>query len=625
MRISVLLVALCFPVLLNAASPQVDVIAYRTDLAFDVQQGSVTGSAQILLTNSTAVPLTCIPLDLVGMTVMSVEVEGIGLPWTHDFGALCVFLSIPLEKGDTLSLRVEYGGMPVCDQGRGPVFGEVSYCMPQGRYCDYLCMTSHWMPINNSISDLATWDLTFTVAEDLTVASIGSLVDHAASHGMSRYRWVESVPTPPHAVTWAIADYACVRDRISDIPAAYYILSSDEAKAAAYFAPVAEMISLYTELLGPWPAEKIGFCWTPAGAAQGQGMIPINITSWEGGAAAREAHEIAHQWFGNSLVPTSVTEQWLSEGFATYLEWLFAAGGRPDAAFDAMMRVRRERYINDVAREEGVFPLYDFRSHIIDNAPATVHEKGALVLNMLRHVMGDAAFEAGLREYVSTYRASAVTSELFRGTMQAHTEADLHPFLEQWVYREGWPVYAVSRFGEDPDGPFRLCVRQEQDAYGWPLFAMPIEVEFVTCAGDTLRYVRDAHAAKQDILVFDEVMDKNIASWRMDPDGWLLGEVTFASGVGASHIVPASLAITSVHPHPLGAGPATLRLDLRRPATVQVELRDLLGRRVSLLQHRTLDAGFHDLPLTLPSVPPGSYHIVATGGGAAAVRNILIH
>jgi len=625
MKLSVLLVALCFPVLLHAASPQVDVIAYRSDLTFDVQQGSVSGSAQILLTNCTAVPLTCVPLDLVGMTVMSVEVEGIAVPWTHDFGALRVFPSEPLQKGDTLSLRVEYGGMPVCDQGRGPVFGEVSYCMPQGRYCDYLCMTSHWLPINNSIADLATWDLTFTVAEGLTVASIGALVDHAASQGMNRYRWVESVPTPPHAVTWAIAEYACIREKIGDVPAAFYVLGSDEAKAAAYFAPVADMLSLYTGLLGPWPAEKIGFCWTPAGAAMGQGMIPINITSWEEGASYREAHEIAHQWFGNSVVPTSISERWLSEGFATYLEWLFTAGGLPDASFDAMLRSRRDSYINDVARSEGVFPLYDYRSHIIDNAPATIHVKGALVLNMLRHVMGDAAFEAGLREYASTYRASIVTSELFRSAMQKHTDVDLHPFLEQWVYREGWPVLAVSRFCEDPDGPFRLCVRQEQDAYGWPLFATPVEVEFITCAGDTLRYARDAHAVKQDMLVFDEVMDKNVASWRLDPDGWLLSEVTSASGVDAVPAAVSTLSLGGVHPHPLGAGPAMLRLDTRHAAHVRIELCDVLGRRVATLRNGTLDAGSHDLSLTLPAVPPGAYHIVATGGGAAATRNILIH
>jgi hypothetical protein len=536
-----------------------------------------------------------------------------------------VFPEDALEKHDTLAISVDYGGMPLCQEGRGPVFGPVSYCLPQARYCDYFCLTSHWLPINNAQSDLATWDITYDVAEGLCVASIGLLADHATDQGRARYRWVESVPTPPQVVSWAIAEYSCVRDNFAGVPVEYYVRTEDKEKAAGYFAPIESMVAQLTDVLGAWPVEKIGFCWTPVDGMEGQGMIPIGIPSWDATAGAREAHMLAHHWFGNSLVPATMSDNWLSDGFATYMEWMYRAGQEADGDIDRIAGVANTQYVESIARNEGVFPLYDFRSHIIDNCPVTIHTKGASVLNMLRHVMGDADFAAGLRAYAESYRQSPVTSEIFRGVMQEHTQADLTQFFEQWVYGEGWPEMAFSRLSEDPDGPFRLCVRQEQVDYWWPLFTTPVEVEVLLCAGDTLRLLGNVHAAEQDILVFDEIMDKNVAAWRVDPDGWLLKDILFTSSVDGVPPRPSALTVHDVYPHPLrGSSAATLPLELRRAARVRVELRDLLGRSVAVLADANHSAGKHAIALSVPELPAGCYQLRVTAAGNALTRPLLV-
>jgi len=626
MKYCALALILLFPVVLHASSSQVDVIRYSADISIDVEQKSIAAIVNIQLTNCTDIELNSIPLDLIGLTVSSVSVDHVAATWVHDFGVLTIYPDMAIRKGDTVSVRIIYGGLPQSEDGRGPVFGEVSYCLPQSKSLEYLCTTSHWLPTNNLICDKALYDLTFEVDAELYAVSIGSLVDVAAQNGHSRYRWIEDVPTPPHAVVWAIADYVRLQQSIEGIPAEYYVLRRDEAKALEYFSTIPDMIKLYTDILGDWPVEKIGFCWVPEGTVEGQGMIPFNTENWGLKASGSEAHDIAHHWFGNSLTPSDVSENWLSDGFATYLEWLYRAQRDNEDGIDGLAKKMIPAYRDEIAVGEGAIPLHDFRSHIEDNYPGTIRFKGALVLNMLRHVMGDEHFHKGLREYVSEYAGRSVTTAVFQQAMEKHSLTPLNDFMQQWVFRPGWPVYALTRFCEQPDGPFKLCVKQTQASLGWPYFTMPLEIDLYTVTGDTLRVTRQGQAVENDMIVVDEIQDRNVIGWKFDPDGWLLKELSVVSSVGHLPTQAAALSLQPMYPQPLMAGHSTgtLPVTVRTPMHVRAELRDMLGRVQRVVTDQEYQTGTHYLPIETRGLARGSYHVVVRSGGESATTQVLL-
>lgn len=626
MKYCALAFILLFPVVLHASSTQVDVIRYNADITVDVEQKSLSAIVTLQLTNCTDIELKNIPLDLVGLTVSSVTVDHVAATWTHDFGVLTIFPDMAIRKGDTVSVRIIYGGLPQSEEGQGPVFGEVSYCLPRSNNLEYLCTTSHWLPTNNLICDKATYDLTFEVNSELYAVSIGTLADVAAMNGHARYRWVEDTPTPPHAVVWAIADYVRLQQTVEGITADYYVLRKDEARAMDYFSTLPDMITLYTSILGDWPLGNIGFCWVPEGAVAGQGMIPFSTKTWESKAGAAEAHELAHQWFGNCLTPSDVSENWLSEGFATYFEWLYRAERDGEDGIDGLVRKMIPAYRDEIAVGEGAIPLHDFRSYIEDNYPGTIHFKGAIVLNMLRHVMGEERFHAGLRDYVQEYAVQSVTTAVFQHAMEKHSLTPLNDFIQQWVYRPGWPVYALTRFCEQPDGPFKLCVKQTQGNLGWPYFSMPLEIDLYTVSGDTVRISRQGQAVENDMIIVDEIQDRNVVGWKFDPDGWLLREISIVSDVERVPAQPAALTLHPVYPQPLlrGYSTATLPVTLRNPLHLRVELRDMLGRLQRVISDREYGAGTHRLAVETQGLARGCYQLLVQSAGETTMTQVLL-
>ena len=152
-------------------------------------------------------------------------------------------------------------------------------------------------------------------------------------------------------------------------------------------------------------------------------------------------HEIAHQWFGDSVTTNDWNHVWLSEGFATYLTHLYfeAEIGR-ERLVDGMQK-DRQRVIRSAASHPDQ-PLVDERLPVERTLTGDAYQKGAWVLHMLRHKIGDEHFWDGLREYYKRYRESNCSSAEFQQVMQDVSGIDLEEFFEQWLYA---PSFQSSR------------------------------------------------------------------------------------------------------------------------------------------------------------------------------------
>ena len=230
------------------------------------------------------------------------------------------------------------------------------------------------------------------------------------------------------------------------------------------------------------------------------------------------AHEIAHQWFGDSVTESDWHHLWLSEGFATYFGNLFFEHAEGRERFLREMSDDRRRYLED--KESPTRPVYDPAvTDLFKLLNRNNYQKGAWVLHMLRGVMGDEKFFAGVRDYYRTYRDRTALTEDFRRVMELHAGRPLDWFFRQWIYEPGHPVYDAAWRWDAPAKTLRLRVTQRQPS---TLFRMPLTVEFKT-GDDATRETIEVGRREQ---TFDFKLDAKPQAVALDPDEWVLKVLT---------------------------------------------------------------------------------------------------
>jgi aminopeptidase N len=634
MRFPALLFSLLLPVQLLAGAAAIDVVSYTARLTIDPSEKRIDARATITFRNVTHTDLHEITLDLRGMATDRVACEGVPLDFSASDSTLLITLGEALRSLDTTSLTVWYHGTPsyvYYEQG-GVHFGPRSaWAHPQSAHERYVAMTPYWLPCNNVFSDKAIYDLTFDTPKGWRAASMGTLVSEESNGERLLTRWVLRDPVHTAGAGWAVGEYETFLDSIRGIPFVAYVWPEWRKYAEHHFRTIDSIVSVFEAHFGPYPGEKIGFVLTDSISVESHTMILLYKERMSANSAAfeLEGHELAHHWFGNSVTPMDIRENWLSEGFAMYGEWLITAALSRIRTFDEILKYYTMYYRIVEAPYEGVLPLFDYMGAGAKyNYTSVIYIKGAIVLNMLRHWMGDERFRGGMHDYFARYRGQNVTSEMFRDVMEEHGEESLARYFDQWVYGIGWPMLRVTQLPASTGGGLRLGFTQtQQSEKGWPLFETPFDLEVVTSEGDTLLVRRMLHALPQEVIEIDEVSAADIVSWRIDPEGWLLHEAQTVTSVPALAPVATTASLESCYPHPLQrtGAQAIQTFSLRTAGVVQLELQDVLGRRLRVLSSGWRDAGRHALPLDLSGCAAGQYRLLLRTAEGVDSRLILVN
>ncbi len=437
-----------------------------------------------------------------------------------------------------------------------------------------------WWPCKDTPGDKFTCRVDLTVPTGLTAVSNGLLTgveDHG--DGWSTWHWVESHPIATYLVSAAVSDYtvlqeACVTPASGVIPLRNWVLAPDVEDAAADFAPLCDMMAFLEELAGPYPYadEKYGhveFLNMRSGA-----MEHTTVTSYGNllltGTNVYDrivVHELAHQWFGDSLTPAGWEDIWLNEGFATYTEalWrehLYGMDG-DDVHGGYWWKMDRLRWGDDFI---GHTPVYD-PFPILDRI---VYDKGAWILHMLRGRVGDDVFFALLHDWATgqgRYEDN-VTTEEFVQLASDHAGEDLHPFFTPWLTTSDVPRLEITRLvGDGPAGPGTRLALRLVDRSGID-FDNVFPVRISTTAGTewtTLRLV-----GREATLRYDA--SARIDSVAVDPLHWVLWREVTAP--------PVSLRITGLAPNPVTRLPVDIVFRLEEDAPLRLRIFDVRGRRL---------------------------------------------
>jgi aminopeptidase N len=237
------------------------------------------------------------------------------------------------------------------------------------------------------------------------------------------------------------------------------------------------------------------------------------------------AHELAHQWFGDLITCRTMNHIWLNEGFATYFTdlWDEHFHGADDFAVDCLGE--REGYMNGVdlkktsERERPKKPT--------DCGDMSEHQyvKGASVLHMLRKLLGDDVFKAGIQRYVRENHDKSVETEALRAALEAESKTDLKWFFDQWVYGSGFPELEVAWYHDADAHETHLVLRQTQPVTeNMPVFRLPFEVGIVDADGNAETFKATMTQAAQEFSIPTKVGQKPPVL-TFDPNHWLLARV----------------------------------------------------------------------------------------------------
>ena len=229
------------------------------------------------------------------------------------------------------------------------------------------------------------------------------------------------------------------------------------------------------------------------------------------------AHEIAHQWFGNSVTESDWDDVWLSEGFATYFTLLCVEHVEGRDAFVSGLKRSRAAVFGLEANPPNAPVIHESLTDMKKVLNRLIYEKGGWTLHMLRGLIGMEAFRAGVRDYYQRYKGRNATTADFQRVMEEHSGVALGWFLDQWLRRAGTPVVDGTWSYDAGKKLVRVSLRQTQVG---DVYRLPIEFGL-----DGDRVERMDMNFREATFAF--AVEKEPAAVRLDPNTWLLATVTF--------------------------------------------------------------------------------------------------
>lgn len=508
----------------HARAATLDVQHYSFALDLSDSTGRISGEAQIDL-RVTGEPET-IDLDLYaaqagkGMTVSEVLLNGQRVNFSHGGHRL----RVPYQHGisDRDRVFVRYSGVPADGliiskaPGHGlTYFGD-----------NWPNRAHHYLPCVDHPSDKATVEFWVTAPARYQVVSNGIQVEESnLGKGLKRtgYRSDEVLPTKVMVI--GVGEFAVelAGQTKAGVPVTSWVFPDERANGFKEYARAVSVLDFYSDMIAPYPYQKLANVQsrTRYGGMENAGCIFYHDKSvpGDGSSEALIAHEIVHQWFGNSASEADWHHIWLSEGFATYLTQLYIERTYGEAAFRKRMAADRDKLIQlkDLQRLPVVdTTVTDYNQLLSPNS----YEKGGWFLHMLRQRIGDPAFYQVLKNYYQRYQYSNALTADFRAVAEAVSGQDLRSFFQQWLFQAGHPKLAVTWSFKKSSMELMLDVQQMQ--------ARPFEfdLEIGAVEGKAPRSFHVSQAKEQ----FTWVLPAAPARIEVDPGVKLLHEAQVKQG-----------------------------------------------------------------------------------------------
>jgi aminopeptidase N len=436
---------------------------------------------------------TVIDFDFGEMKTTSVKIDSKAASFTHKNGKLEVQLAEAANPGTKIVVQVAYEGKPkdglimsADKDGKPSVVGD-----------NWPNRVHHWIPSLDHPSAKATVTFNVTASPRQEVVANGKLQNIlATADGNRTWTYTMAAPIPPYCMIIAVGEFArLVPGERTPAPLLYYVPGADRDVAMKGFAPSIPSLRYFNEIIAPYPYENLALIVgaTQFGGMENSSAIVFTSTMFDpkpkakisrrfgipSGTVSLIAHEIAHQWFGDSVTESTWADLWLSEGFATYFAGLFVQRYEGEETFREYMKKAAEDVF--AYEKKSRTPIFDRDTEdLFQLLNANNYQKGAWVLHMLRSSLGDEVFFRGIRGYYHAHEDRTASTEDLRAAFEKASGKDLKDFFQRWVYGVGHPKYRVSSEYLAKEGALRIVLRQIQEG---DAFTDPVPVTVRTADG----------------------------------------------------------------------------------------------------------------------------------------------
>ncbi|MEV1143663.1 M1 family metallopeptidase [Micromonospora sp. NPDC049799] len=419
-----------------------DVGHYVVQVRYDPEKDRLTGTTTVRA--AATADLSAFNLDLAGLTVTSVKVDGAPAKHTRTDDELVVTPAAGLVSGNGFVVEVAYEGEPRPLEnevlgGGGWLHtddGAIALGQPES--------ASTWFPVNDHPSDKATYDFAVTVPQDLTAVSNGVPQGKSTSGGWTTWKWAERSPMASYLSTVVIGKFRLTQAEHKGRPVFHAVTSSiPQGAADRSIAGTVKVADYLESVFGPYPFESYG------GVVVSDPRIryaletqsrPVYSAGFfrRGENTGVVAHELAHQWFGNSVALARWQDIWLNEGLATYAEWLWAehdGEGTAQESFDAAYGGSSSAVWRTPPGRPGPENLFS----------ESVYERGAMTVHALRVAVGDKAFFELVKTWSAQKRDDNATTDDFVALAERVSGRELDPLFDAWLYGTERPARPEPR------------------------------------------------------------------------------------------------------------------------------------------------------------------------------------
>jgi aminopeptidase len=424
------------PYLPEAGNGGYRVSRYDLDLTYRMSSNRLAGRA--IVSAVATQPLTRFSLDLAGLSANKVSINGRrAAKFACRGGKLHVWPAEPVPVGASLTIDVHYSGNPRPVKGRWGAVGweeltegVIVASQPNG--------APSWFPCNDHPADKASFRISVTTDSPYRVVSNGTLVDREVRAGQTTWVFDQPEPMATYLASVQIGAYELLEISKSPVRLTAAVPVGLRSRFGNDFGRQAQMMSAFSRLFGRYPYRQYTVVVTDDPLeipieAQGMSVFGVNHLDGERGHERLVAHELAHQWFGNSVTVSSWQHIWLNEGFACYAEWLWSEeSGGPSADYWAERAWRRLDGLpqNLIVADPGPDLMFDDR----------LYKRGALTLHALRTAIGDDAFFDLLRSWTDVKRHATASTDEFVAHAERFSEHSLRGLFNAWLFEPKLPA-----------------------------------------------------------------------------------------------------------------------------------------------------------------------------------------
>ncbi len=502
----------------------IDIINYRFELKLTDTSDYIEGEAKIKVKFKKAT--TSFSLDLVkklesekGMDVSFVSENEKEISYKHAKDRL-VFNIAVTKPNEIRTYKIVYKGIPA----DGLIISKNKYNERTFFGDNWPDRGKNWLPVVDHPSDKATVDWIIIAPSHYQTIGNGEKVEETnISDNQTLTHWRMTNPIPPKVMVIGAARFAVEsQDLIYGIPISSWVYPQDRDNGFSDYSLATPIMDYFINHIGPYPFKKLANVQskTRFGGMENAGNIfyAEGSVTGTGSSEALIAHEVAHQWFGNSASELDWHHIWLSEGFATYFTNLYFEHKYGRDVLVKRVKEQRQKIINYAKRIEVPVVNTTVENYMKLLNPNS-YEKGGWVLHMLRRELGDQLFWKGIKTYYAQYKYSNAISEDLQEIMENISDKNLSDFFDQWLYKAGHPQLGISWSHKQNVLKVSIDQKQKNTVYNFPL-----DLKVIYEDGSTSLETIQVSEKKQEIKI---PSTKNIVSIQVDPDVWLLYELLF--------------------------------------------------------------------------------------------------